>query len=81
MRASGSKIQNKHVFLFICFIILPNRPSKHTERDSTLILLFGTTRQVCATDYQGRKSYDQVSDQVLGASKNVTNHVIGPPTV
>ena len=48
-----------------------------------LTLLLGTTRQeysknaVIITDIKCR---DQVSDQELGATKNVTKHVIDPPT-
>ena len=47
------------------------------------ILLLGTSRQVFPNNVViiiGRKCRDEVSDQELGATKNVTKHVIGLPT-
>ena len=49
-----------------------------------LILQLGTTRQVCSKNVviiTDRKFRNQVSDQELGATQNITKHVIGPPSV
>ena len=76
--ASGPKQLNEHTFSLKRLIILSNRPSKQSQREIMLILLLGTTCHVFLKNVviiMGRNCHDHVSDQELGATKNVTKHL------